>query len=70
VLPSLDCCDSFPQLIDVSSLASSILTVYYYWVNMTPVLRGTSSTGMSFLIGTSLACGLPVSAASLLQWRA
>jgi hypothetical protein len=69
-LSSLDRCDSSPPLIDVSSLASSILTVYYYWVNMTPVLRGTSSTGMSFLIGTSLACGLPVSAPSLLQWRA
>ncbi len=46
-----------------SSVARSILSLYFYWGNMAPLSRGTSATGLAVLVGLALACDLPVGAA-------
>ena len=42
-------------------LAHLCLTSYYYWVNMGPLTRGSAAVGLAVLVGSSLACNLPVS---------
>jgi hypothetical protein len=54
----LPLCLPFP--FPVRSLARSMLSSYFYWVNMAPLSRGSSATGLAVLVGSALACGLPV----------
>ena len=37
------------------------MAMYYYWLNLGPLTRGSSATGLAVLVGTALAMDLPVS---------
>ena len=43
------------------SEVNTIMAMYYYWLNLGPLTRGSSATGLAVLVGTALAMDLPVS---------
>jgi hypothetical protein len=43
---------------------NTVLSLYYYWLNLGPLTRGSSAVGFAVLVGSSLALDLPVRAPS------
>jgi len=43
---------------------NTVLSLYYYWLNLGPLTRGSSAVGFAVLVGSSLALDLPVHAPS------
>ena len=41
-------------------LAFAVLGLYYFWVTLGPLSRGSAAVGLAALVGMALACDLPV----------